>query len=270
MKKLPLSLRMLLSATMFSIPILILTYLMFQSETVNIDFGKKEILGNQMQRPYENLFRSVSLLKLSEYYNTEQALSSKQTLETQINTQLKELQEIHNQIGEDLLFTHDGLSSRKREAASVASLLGFWKNKKLDDMIASIKLAIAHLGDTSNLILDPDLDSYYLMDVTLLALPQMQDRLQTILSQKNTLITNEQTKESVRVQAAVFAAMLQESDLNRVSADVQTTLNEDKNFYDVMPSLQNNLPAFLKPLQEKNENLISLLTQSLRILVYRR
>jgi hypothetical protein len=36
---------------------------------------------------------------------------------------------------------------------------------------------ITHAGDTSNLILDPDLDSYYLVDVVLLGLPQAQDRL---------------------------------------------------------------------------------------------
>ena len=261
MKKLPLSLRMLLTATMFSIPIVILTYLMFQSETVNIDFGKKEIIGNQMQRPYEKLFHSVSLLKLTDYYSTAQSLKDKQKLEAQITTELKQLQEVHSSIGEELLFTQEGLSSRKRESASVTSLLNLWKNRKLDDMIASIKLSITHLGDTSNLILDPDLDSYYLMDVTLIALPQMQDRLQTILSQKNILLSHENNNESVRIQAAVFAAMLQEADLNRVSGDIQTTLNEDKNFYDVTPSLQKNLPEFLKPLQDKSQKLIFLLNQ---------
>ena len=35
---------------------------------------------------------------------------------------------------------------------------------------------ITHVGDTSNLILDPDLDSFYTMDMTLVALPQTQDR----------------------------------------------------------------------------------------------
>ena len=39
----------------------------------------------------------------------------------------------------------------------------------------------AHAGDTSNLILDPDLDSYYAMDMTLLALPQTQERTAGLL-----------------------------------------------------------------------------------------
>src|SRR5262249_10898737 len=39
---------------------------------------------------------------------------------------------------------------------------------------------IAHVGDTSNLILDPDLDSYYLMDATVTLLPALVAAVSTI------------------------------------------------------------------------------------------
>ena len=39
------------------------------------------------------------------------------------------------------------------------------------------------MGDTSNLILDPDLDSYYVMDVTLLAIPDALVRQEEIRSE---------------------------------------------------------------------------------------
>ena len=46
----------------------------------------------------------------------------------------------------------------------------------LDDLhaqlLADIQALMARVGDTSNLILDPDLDSYYLMDAVLLKLPE--------------------------------------------------------------------------------------------------
>ena len=38
-------------------------------------------------------------------------------------------------------------------------------------LLADIRSLMAHVGDTSNLILDPDLDTYYLMDAVLLKLP---------------------------------------------------------------------------------------------------
>ena len=44
-------------------------------------------------------------------------------------------------------------------------------------MVAQLLDLITHVGDTSNLILDPDLDSYYLMDVLVVRLPFMAEDL---------------------------------------------------------------------------------------------
>jgi hypothetical protein len=44
-------------------------------------------------------------------------------------------------------------------------------------LLNDIRALSAHVGDTANLILDPDLDSYYLMDTVLLKLPQSQELL---------------------------------------------------------------------------------------------
>jgi len=41
----------------------------------------------------------------------------------------------------------------------------------------TVRTMLTHLGDTSNLILDPDLDTYYLMDVSLIAFPNAEERL---------------------------------------------------------------------------------------------
>jgi len=56
-------------------------------------------------------------------------------------------------------------------------------NQQISDRIAELR---AQAGDQSNLILDPDLDTYYLMDVVLLKLPEVQESLTQIqlLSQR--------------------------------------------------------------------------------------
>lgn len=46
--------------------------------------------------------------------------------------------------------------------------------------IGVIRLMIQYVGDKSNLILDPDLDTYYLMDTTMLKIPEIQENLSTI------------------------------------------------------------------------------------------
>ncbi len=45
-----------------------------------------------------------------------------------------------------------------------------------DDAITALKQLVAKAGDGSNLILDPDLDSYYVMDLVLMKLPDVADR----------------------------------------------------------------------------------------------
>ena len=45
------------------------------------------------------------------------------------------------------------------------------------ELIAELQDLIAHIGDTSNLILDPELDSYYLMDAVVNKLPALVESL---------------------------------------------------------------------------------------------
>lgn len=200
-----------------------------------------------MQRPYEDLFQEVVALRLGE----KTSLCSAQE-------KLAVLKGTLDEVGGDLQFTPEGLAARKRENAQFSEIEKALKESRWTDAVAGIRTAIAHLGDTSNLILDPDLDSYYVMDITLLALPQMQERLQNILAEKEKFFTPP-PGESVRIQAALHAALLKESDLSRITADAQTALNEDKNFYEATPSLQAKLPEAVKDLQRQTDVFVGLL-----------
>ena len=48
-------------------------------------------------------------------------------------------------------------------------------------ILQKVRELYAHVGNTSNLILDPDLDTYYLMSVSLLTLPKVQDLTSQLL-----------------------------------------------------------------------------------------
>ncbi|WP_373998433.1 methyl-accepting chemotaxis protein [Bdellovibrio bacteriovorus] len=196
---------------------------------MNVDFSLKEYEGNELQKSYETLWQELVHLQLgTENKSPEEAL---QKLESQYH------------IRKDLLqFSDAELAKRKRENASLQALSALIKEKKWNEAISSVKTAITHLGDTSNLILDPDLDSYYMMDISLLALPQMQDRLANIMGNLDALYVNGSDVDR-RIQAALYATQLEESDLNRIIADSQTAINEDPNFYGISSSLQERIPA---------------------------
>ena len=113
-------------------------------------------------------------------------------------------------------------------------------------LIADIRTMITHAGDTSNLILDPDLDSYYLMDATLLGLPEAQDRVADIMATGEAVLRQPYVAPQDRQQFAVFTAMLQQEDMERVKVSVETSVREDPNFYGISPTLQERVPPALQ------------------------
>src|SRR3954449_5379202 len=51
-----------------------------------------------------------------------------------------------------------------------------------DEARAALRTLISKVGDKSNLILDPDLDSFYVMDIMLVKLPEALDRTVSMVS----------------------------------------------------------------------------------------
>ncbi|MFA5257937.1 MAG: methyl-accepting chemotaxis protein [Opitutales bacterium] len=239
----------------------------------DIDFGKWEAYGIVYQRPLEQILDLLPRYKdASAKFASGESTRDRTDLQARMNAAFDELMKAQDKVGEALQFTDQGLSSRQREAASAASLLREWKsissspaedvavNNAVSDMVGHVRMAITHSGDTSNLILDPDLDSYYLMDVTLCALPQTQDRLGSITLQVHDWLVAGDVSAH-RTELAAMIALLSESDMARVEGDVQTVLNEDANFYGTSASLQASLPKATKSYLAANRELLAMLEQ---------
>lgn len=104
---------------------------------------------------------------------------------------------------------------------------------------------ISRIGDTSNLILDPDLDSYYMMDAAVLALPAQFDRFHEIDSLLRGFTTGTALTEAQKRELYLFSHLLQDVDLPRVRQDINTALREDYRFYERSRSLQNETPPLM-------------------------
>ena len=186
--------------------------------------------------------------------------------ETQIDTAFDALEAVDARIGADLQFTDEGLAKRKREHFRAGILRGEWEGLKKQPaaaephlhLIADLRVMITHAGDLSNLILDPDLDSYYLMDATLLALPQVQDRLAAVIAHGAAALEDGGISAEERQQFAIFATLMKEADLDRINGSVQTALNEDANFYGASPTLQARVPQAMKEFASATELFIAL------------
>lgn len=265
--------RLLLSVALFMATLLFSMYSAYTGVGANVDFAKQEMKGNVYQRPLATLLHTAGLLRIDLAMQSA-GLDRQSRLVAARDTIAKSMEQLanaQNQVGADLQFTDQGLGSRKRENLKLDAVRGRWNDialrltgatvavpdEDIAALIADFRGMIGHSGDTSNLILDPDLDSYYLMDITLLALPQAMDRLGVIGSTFLPALQAGVLSDAQKTSAAVMAQMMAEADLARVMADVDTSLKEDPNFYGVREDYQKNLPALAAAYETSNKNVIA-------------
>lgn len=250
--------KLMLISLFFMIPDSVLLVLLLRSINDNIHFARWEQYGNQYQRPLQELLEQFPnhALALSQVKaGTPSQDQAVQEIRGKIDFALDQLAKNDLSVGEKLQFTDEGLSKRQRSHFRAQTLRDEWEAlKKSPDttpaaeienihshLVTHVRTMITHAGDTSNLILDPDLDSYYLMDVTLLALPDMQDRMAKLLALGDRISKNHGLTPRERTQINSYSTLLRDADYARVVASTQTALNEDANFYETSTTLQDRV-----------------------------
>ena len=83
-------------------------------------------------------------------------------------------------------------------------------------LVQALREFVTTVGDNSNLILDPDLDSYYLTDIAVSALPAHMERLLQIRQTLAKPLRDASWGADSRVRAALYAALLDDADLDRI------------------------------------------------------
>ncbi|EMG37720.1 methyl-accepting chemotaxis protein [Desulfocurvibacter africanus PCS] len=258
----------------FIIPLMWLLYTNIRNINHDIRFNTLEYEGNQFQKPLMRLLESIPEhgLLLASVEQGAGAASGVTELARTIDVAFEDLLAVDADIGEDLQFTEQGLGIRGRAHLAPEAVKSKWERLKasmpsdpnvilkthwslMDDILGMI----SHVGDTSNLILDPDLDSYYLMDITLLALPQTHRRLADIMAFTEQARLHGGLSETERRRLHSYAELLRESDYNRVLASTATSLNEDQNFLGLSESLQNTLPVAMSRYKSTTEPFVSML-----------
>ncbi|MEQ1858305.1 MAG: PAS domain S-box protein [Chthoniobacteraceae bacterium] len=259
------------------LPNVLMLYFFVTGINANIRFAELEQKGSEFQRPLEDLLELIPQHgRLSEQVSRDAPTSPELVVkQRKIDSAMTTLLAVDARLGRELQFTDEGLAKRDREHFRPATLRAEWEGlrarlsehtpaaraERHRHLVSDVREMIRHVGDMSNLILDPDLDSYYLMDVTLLALPAAKHRLAEIIAYGREALQDRKTLPRRRSQLAIHAALLRESALDRVTGSVRTALNEDANFYGTSASLQAELPAALENYIARMEGFISLNTR---------
>ena len=218
---------------LFALPLGLTLYLLVGEINHSIRFAEKEIAGAHYLRPLRGLQEQVARSRLlAAAYRANQPDLRPELVRAQagIQSALADLDAMDARTGAQLESTQK-LGVLKENAAFLAARLlavppvdTDLLHAKLQDDIGAL---MAHVGDQSNLILDPDLDAYYMMEGVLLKLPDAAD----LLLQARLLL---QAKAQPQAAQGAFNADLIrlsgliESNLARTRYGAQTAFKNEK------------------------------------------
>lgn len=230
----------------FLLPVAVLFNIYIAAADKDIVFAEKELVGVSYLARVMDTLRPI-LAHRALVGRGQAADEQARRLRTESDRAIEALERDEARAGKTLEFTADGLRQRKREGCSAADLRREWDALKLD--LAKIRPAqaderearvldiimamVAHLADTSNLILDPDLDSYYLMDAATNTLPALARRLSDFQA-KQSLHAAEKPKDKddpYNLEIRILSRRGLEDDLSRAVKAIESSIAEDDKFH---------------------------------------
>ena len=165
----------------FLVPFFVVVYQLIAEIDVGINFAQKERLGIQYNPPLRELLEDVQQHRgmVNGYLKGETSFKEKIALkESQIEDDIRAIDAIDQQLGVTLQTTEQWKTLKKNWQTLKGTALGIRDRDSFEAhtaLINEILSLMAHVADTSNLILDPVLDSYYLMDALVNKLPYIID-----------------------------------------------------------------------------------------------
>ena len=206
--------KFILISGLFLLPLFLVMRLLILEMNDRIDFSQKEIYGDVYLRPLKALLVDVSEARSLTHLLTQGDITLRPKIiskSSEINNHFPPLREADNK------YKHELKTMEKIENLYENWHYIFEKQRLSDkgdwdelyvEFIKEIRSLISYIGDTSNLILDPDLDTYYLMDSVLLKLPEQLDMLGKAqifgyLAISDRVITAEERAELTRIQGVI-------------------------------------------------------------------
>jgi methyl-accepting chemotaxis protein len=234
----------------------------------DIRFAEKEQAGNAYQRPLLELvasLRGIALLAAADRLDEADAAAVDRSLEAASVADAEH--------GATLRVTPDAMKADGRDVAALAALQSRWpafsealaRHERpdlaaLEQLVQDTRRLALVAGDTSNLILDPDLDSYYLMDLTNLAVPDAIVRLGRVEALRTDVAGGSISGADAQIAFGTLAALIEEVDLPRIAGSARSALAEDARFYGASESL----PVRMTPALTRYESAAHRLGERLR------
>ena len=247
----------------FILPFTGVVYQLILEIDSRIAFAQQEIRGNIYLRPLDQLLEYLPQHQLLNYQHSNLDQKELANNQSKIDSIFEELKDIDSQLGKALSTTIK-LEEFQQNWQQVKEIsVATSQNDNIVEMekrlIGELRGLISHVGDRSNLILDPDLDSYYLMDSSLLQLPDSQDLIAQIIFLSQELANKQTLTPEEKGKLIVLTGLLQAS-INDVSKGVKVSFanNTNRNLkLDLNQDLENYVSAGTTFLNFINQKIIN-------------
>ena len=218
-----------LISLLFVLPLALVMNFLLSEINSRVEFAQKEIYGNAYLRPISQLWKHIPKRQLflqRQFYknskNLGQNVQSKPQelldLQDKIDQGFTELSEVDRKLN-SILQTGENLDNIKISWKGLRDGQEFAEFRNHDLLIEKINRFRLYTIDASNLILDPDLDTYYLMDAMALKLPEMQKLLHRIMKMEAEIVFKQELTEEHK---ALLIGLM--SSLNDYNKDLESNL----------------------------------------------
>ena len=149
--------RLAIAALLFLAPVGFVLAALVGNQNTTIRFSEKELTGTFQLREVAAVHKDLALASLRGGKPADGGIAALEAAERSFG---------------------EGMESAELTRAAVAAVRSSAAGGNgLDEARAALRALTARVGDKSNLILDPDLDSFYVMDLMLVKLPEALDRI---------------------------------------------------------------------------------------------
>jgi len=244
----------------FILPFTIVVYQLVAEINQRVNVAQAEIYGNRYLQPLEQLLQEVPAGKLvtHRYVKQDATLPMLRQQQQRVDDAIAALAEVEHQYGCRLgtaeLFspldqTWQHLKAQTNLAPDDAKQAEV--QRLYTQLTAQVRTLMAQVGNQSSLILDPDLDSYYLMDAVLLNLPEEQDLLARVRQLGEDLVKRRALTVEEKRRLTVLMGQLSEN------------INTTRNGFGV--AFRQNL-ALKPPLEASLQTLVTAIAKYLTVL----
>jgi methyl-accepting chemotaxis protein len=245
---------MFISISAFVSILLVTIYYFSVLSDKDIIFAQQEKLGNFMEEKLMKLLNDVTSynIYISEYYiGLNEGAVKADAVSKDIEDTINNLNLVDKSIINSLQLDAASLERNNKKDLDLNELATNWNSLMSKFKVADAKEftleygsfrdkvigLISYVGDKSNLILDPELDSYYLMDILIVQIPIGINRIGNIVNSYFPAIYKNNESELKKIDVAIDSNQLINRDLANVISDVDNVLRENPNYHGISPTL---------------------------------